>query len=499
MTAGTVRERAVPLEFTGARGGRAPVTWGQRAFWRLIRWLDEDDPYYNLPWSLPVYGRRDLDTVLSALRTLVERHESLRTTWEETPDGPVQRVMREGTLTVGVLDAGEAKPLAAAREAAAELAARVFDHAAEPPIRCAVVTSGGRPRAVAFALSHLAVDAWALEILATEWRALLAGEDLPAPAWQPLDQAALEQGAGAARGERALRHWRAELEQAPATLFDFPERTPEEPRFVKVGMESAAAGAAARTLAARWAVSTSSVLTSGCAAVLAALTGHRRVAMQLIVANRHDPRTAAMVGTAVQDGLFTLDLSAGTFADAARAGHRQALTAYRYAHYDPAAMAALREEIGRARGGAVDLSAYFNDTRPTGDWPALPPGDPAELAGRTRTFPVGAWQMVDATAFFSAGPAAHTCRLDLLVDTARLSSATAYTLLHAVETLLVRSVAGDVPLAGVAALCGVTPVGRPTGGDRPADGPAGGAETEPAGGTGAGDVLAAPSAAEDAP
>ncbi|MFC7649505.1 condensation domain-containing protein [Streptosporangium lutulentum] len=192
MTNGLTWQRTETVEFTGARGGEARLTWGQQALWRLTRWLDDGDPYFNLPWSLPVYGRRDLGAVLRALRGLVERHEALRTTYEEVPGGPVQRVAREGRFTVEVFEAGEARPLAAARELSAELAAKGFDYATEPPLRCAVVTGDGRPRAVAFALSHLAVDGWSLNVLATEWRGLLAGEELPAPVWQPLDQAAFE-------------------------------------------------------------------------------------------------------------------------------------------------------------------------------------------------------------------------------------------------------------------------------------------------------------------
>ena len=322
MTGDVRWQRAEPVEFTGARGGEAPLTWGQQAFWRLTRWLDDGDPYFNLPWSLPVYGRRDLGAVLLALRRLVERHETLRTTYEEVPGGPVQRVAREGRFTVEVFEAGEARPLVAARELSAELAAKGFDYATELPFRCAVVTRDGRPRAVAFALTHLAVDGWSLNVLATDWRSLLAGDELPAPAWQPLDQAAFErEGAGAARGERAFRHWRTVLGRVPRSLFDFPGETPEEQRFVRVGMESAAVAAAAEVLAERWSVSTASVLTTASAVLLATLTGHREVAMQLIVANRHGSQTEAMVGTVVQDGLFVLDLPEGTFADAVRAGH----------------------------------------------------------------------------------------------------------------------------------------------------------------------------------
>ncbi|MEV4379159.1 condensation domain-containing protein [Streptosporangium sp. NPDC049644] len=243
MTARSGRSSAVTVEFSGARGGESPLTWGQLAIWRITRWLEDGDPYFNMPWVLPVYGRHTLEAVIGALRGLVERYETLRTTCEEIADGPVQRVVSRGRFDVEVVDAGEDRPLAAAKKVSAELAARGFDYAVELPFRCAVVTVGGRPRAVAFALSHLAVDGWALDVLAGDWRALLAGDELSAPEWQPLDQAAFErEGTGAARGERALRHCRAELSRAPETMFDFPRVTAEEPRFVRVGMESGGGG-----------------------------------------------------------------------------------------------------------------------------------------------------------------------------------------------------------------------------------------------------------------
>ncbi|MEU4833751.1 condensation domain-containing protein [Streptosporangium sp. NPDC023615] len=471
------------VEFTGARGGESPSTWGQLAFWRLARWLDDDDPFYNMAWVLPVFGKRDLDAVLSVLRALVERHEALRTTFEQTPEGLVQRVADRGRFTVEVFDTN-VKPLAAARDLAAALAATAFDHTAELPFRSAVVTVDGRPRMVAFAFCHLAVDGGSLDVLARDWRSLLAGNEPPGPVWQPMDQAAFEQeGAGAARGERALRYWRTQLERAPRTMFDFPRTTPEKPRFIRLGMESAATAAATEALAARWSVSTSTVLTTAGAVLLSALTGHRRMVMQLVVANRHDPRVSGMAGTSAQDGLFVLDLPEGTFADATRAGHRQALTAYRHAQYDAYRMMALREEIGRERGGPMDLSAYFNDARTITDWPHLPavdpPGDPAAIAaltGRTRVFHVDAWDQVDATAMFSTGPATDVCQLYLLVDTAYVPRSTTHTLLLGMETLLVTAVARDVTLAEIADLCGITPVERPAvTGERPAatgEGPA---------------------------
>lgn len=457
-----VRLGSETVEFA-ADGGEAPLTWGQRAIWRITRWLDDGDPYFNMTWVLPVVGKPDLPTVLRALTALITRHESLRTTIGPAagtagggdtdpgapPDDLVQRIAGRGRLTVGVFDAAGGRPREVAAAVAAELAAKGFDYGGELPVRCAVVTADGRPRALAFALSHLAVDAGALDVMAAQWRRLLTGEPLPPVTWQPRDQAAHEQSAaGRARGERTLHHWRTVLRDVPATLFDHPPGTPEDPRFVRIGMDSAAVAAAAETLAERWSISTTSVLLSAAAVLLATVSGRRKAVMQFIVGNRHDQRLRDMVGTAVQDGLFTLDLPDGTFADAARAGHRQALITYRHAHYEPYAMMRLRDEAG-----PVDLSAYFNDVRTVPTWPNRPKGEPAELTGCTRMFFVGAWSEVDAKVFFATGPATHTCLLYLLTDTAYLPRAIAYEMLRGVETLLVRSVTEDVPLDRLREIC----------------------------------------------
>jgi len=418
---------SVTVEFTGARSGQGPLTWGQRAIWRITEWLPPGDPYFNMPWTLPVHGKPDLPAVLSALGRMLGRHESLRTNWSDGPDGIVQRVVGHGGLPVELIDAGGARPRALAGDIAADLAAKGFDYAAEPPLRCAIIMDGGRPRALAFAFSHLAVDAGALDVLAGEWPQLLAGEPLPERHPQPLDLAAEERSPeGLARGERALRHWRAALEKMPRPLFGASPATPEHPRFVKLGMESAVLATAATALAARWSVSTSSVLLGTYAVLLSRLTGHGTVAMQLIAGNRHDPRLAPMVGTLVQDGILVLDVAGASPAEAVRAANRGVLAAYRHARYDPMAQRALIAGIG------PPPTAYFNDVRAVAGWPNVParptPG---------RVFAAGAWPEVDADVFFTVGPATHTCRLDLLADTAHMPRTTIEATLREIETLLV--------------------------------------------------------------
>ncbi|TDC98159.1 hypothetical protein E1292_35770 [Nonomuraea deserti] len=452
------------VPFSGPRDGEATLTWGQRLMWRAVHLMGDSQSFLNCPWVLPVHGRRDLAAVLRALRALLERHESLRTTFAATPGGPVQRVARGGELAVDLVESGRERPLQAAERIAGELGRTVFAHGEDLPLRCVVVMDGGRPKALAFVFSHLAVDFQALSLLSAEWRALLRGEELPPPAWQPMDQAALErEEVFQARSARSIRHWRSVLDEVPLDVFDHPPREPEEPRFLEVGMESVALAAAAGRLSARWTVGTTSVLLAACATVLAEVSGRRRAVMQLVHSNRRDARTRSMVGTVGQDGLFVLDLPATDFAATCRAAQRNALVAYRNAHYDPYAMQAMREEVGRRRGREPDLDAFFNDRRGAGSWPNLPrlgsDEDVAGLTGETRVHVADAWPGVRFKVFFTVGTAAETGQLSLIVDTACLRRDTARAMLLGVETLLVRSLTEDVPMAGVCRLCGISAYG----------------------------------------
>ena len=458
----------VTVTFSGARDGEAPLTWGQRLMWRAVHLMGDSQTFLSCPWVLPVYGRRDLGSVLDALRVLLERHESLRTTFASTPDGPVQRVARDGELTVDMVEAGQDRALRVAERVADELGRTAFVHDKDLPLRCAVVLKNGRPTALALAFSHLAVDFQALNTLSEDWKILMRGEKPPPVEWQPMDQAAAEREEPyPARSAKSVRYWHSVLADGPLDVFDHPPREADDPRFIEVGMESTALAVAAQRLAERWTMSTTSVLLAACATVLATVSGRPRAVMQLVHSNRRDPRTRAMVGTVEQDGLFALDLPGTDFAAACRAAQRGALRAYRNAHYDPFEMQAMREEIGRRRGREPDLDAFFNDRRTTGTWPGLPPvasdEDVARLVEQTQTYVTNAWPGVRFKAFFTVLAAPDTGKLTLIVDTAYLPRDVAEAMLRGVEALLVRSLTEDVPMAAVPKVCGIGPyAGSPT-------------------------------------
>ncbi|MFJ1590697.1 condensation domain-containing protein [Kitasatospora albolonga] len=451
------------VPFSGLRSGSAPMSWGQQAIWRSIRWLDEEAHYFNLPRVHRLPEGTTTDQVLTLLGTLVARHEALRTTFEQRPEGPVQTVHGDGTLRVGLHPSdgiGEEEALAFAEG----LAATPFRNAEEFGMRYAILTEGGRPAWLILVVSHQASDFGGIRVLEDELNRLLHGEELAPAEWQPLDQARYQrQGEGAQRGRAALDHWERALATAPATHFDFPrpadaaaEDDPE--RFVRLRLDSVAGAVAAQRLADRCRVSTSTVLLTAAAVTLAAYTGHDRAVMLLIAGNRNEPRLQRMVGAQTENALFTIAVGDGTFEEAVRGGFLTAMSAYRSGEYDPEAMDRVRERVRAARGD-VDLSAFFNDVRLQDRWDALPElaDDDAEgllaLREKSGISFIGSWARQDAKYFVHTPYSPDSLHLYLMADTHYLPVPVIEGLLRAMEALLVESVHGRItPAEAVAAL-----------------------------------------------
>ncbi|WP_175412146.1 condensation domain-containing protein [Streptomyces sp. TRM64462] len=453
-TAEPVTSLTVP--FSGLRAGTAPMSWGQRAIWKSIAWLKEEAHYFNTPRVVRIPDGTTTDRAVAAIAGVLTRHEALRTTFADGPDGGTQTVHGEGEVTVEVHATAAPLPEEEAAAFARRLAATAFRHADEFGMRYALLTYGGRPVWLVLVVSHQVSDFWGVRVLERDLDVLLRGGDLEEDAaWQPLDQARHQQeGVGARRGREALAHWERTLTSVPASLFDAapPEDgvADDDPeRFVRLRLASPAGAVAAERLADRCRVSTGTVLLTAAAAVLAAYTGHEQAVLLLIAGNRNEPRLKGMVGAQTENALFVMEPGDGTFEDAVRGGFLTAMTAYRHGEYDPVAMDEVHARVRRARGTDLDLSAFFNDVRMRDRWEALPdvaPDDAAaleELRARSEISTTGTWPRQDAKYFVHTEYAPDRLHLYLMADTHHIPRATMPTLLRAMETLLVASAHGE--------------------------------------------------------
>ncbi|HEU0053517.1 MAG TPA: amino acid adenylation domain-containing protein, partial [Longimicrobium sp.] len=216
-----------PLAFAG-RDRPLPLSHSQRRLWFLCA-LEPDSPFYNIPAAVRLRGRLDVEALRRALGEIVRRHEAVRTTFHDTPDGPVQRVRpAPEAFALQVADL-RVFPAAWARAEVLRLAAdeaeTPFDLGRDLLLRALLVRVAEDEHVLVLVLHHIAGDGWSVGLLFSELAALYgafrAGEASPLPplpvqypdfaAWQ---RAWLDGGELNAQ----LAYWRARLAGAPAAL-----------------------------------------------------------------------------------------------------------------------------------------------------------------------------------------------------------------------------------------------------------------------------------------
>ncbi|GAA4033864.1 non-ribosomal peptide synthetase [Allokutzneria multivorans] len=150
--------------------GRAPQSFAQQRLWFLDQ-FEPDSTDYITPTALRLRGKLDVDALNSALTTLVARHESLRTVFD---DG-VQIVRPPFEISVPVQDiaAGELEAILT------EENSTPFDLRNGPLIRTRLLRLAADEHVLLVVLHHIITDGWSTAVLTDELSSLYAGRDLP--------------------------------------------------------------------------------------------------------------------------------------------------------------------------------------------------------------------------------------------------------------------------------------------------------------------------------
>lgn len=158
---------------------------------------------YNLPEIRRIDGELVASRLESALRSLIARHESLRTSFHEIHGTPVQRVHRQVPFTLAVHDIDEQR----APKRLETLIAR-FDLERAPLLRAALLRTGNAHSTLLLDVHHLVADGLSKDILIRELCALYRGESLPPAGAQYRDYVAWQQkAAGSADRARQRDYW----------------------------------------------------------------------------------------------------------------------------------------------------------------------------------------------------------------------------------------------------------------------------------------------------
>ncbi|MES1245585.1 MAG: amino acid adenylation domain-containing protein, partial [Acidobacteriota bacterium] len=284
------------------REGALPLSFAQSRLWFLDQ-LEPGQATYNIPLALDLHGPLDTPALERALHALVERQESLRTTFPWLDGRPVQVVgapALEGLPKADLSGLPEVDRLAvmAALESAA--AREPFDLARGPLWRALLVRRSESEHTLVLVLHHIIADGWSLGVLFRDLGGAYAGAaaaDLPVQyadfaLWQRewLRGEALE---------RQLAFWRPRLEGLPALELATDHPRPSVP--ARRGAECSRALsqdllASLRSFSGRRGATLFMTLIASLQALLYRYTGQRDFAIGSAVANRGASELEGLIG-----------------------------------------------------------------------------------------------------------------------------------------------------------------------------------------------------------
>nr|QEO74667.1 condensation domain-containing protein [uncultured bacterium] len=151
-----------------------PTSFAQQRLWFLNQ-LEPDSPAYNIAYAIGLRGRLEAGALERSLRELVERHETLRTTFATVEGRPVQVVAPEPEVALPVVDlrgrpAGEREE--ESRLLAADEARRVFDLARGPLLRAKLLRLSEEEHILLLTMHHIVSDGWSMGVFVRELAAL---------------------------------------------------------------------------------------------------------------------------------------------------------------------------------------------------------------------------------------------------------------------------------------------------------------------------------------
>ncbi|MGC9671047.1 non-ribosomal peptide synthase/polyketide synthase [Planosporangium sp. 12N6] len=289
------------------RSAPLPLSFAQQRLWFLNEFRP-GNAEYNSALALRLTGALDVPALVRALRGLVARHESLRTTFDDVDGKGVQVIHPDGDLPVPVADltdpAGRGR--AGLDRLLREEYAKPFDLRGGPLLRALLVRLADDEHVLLLTAHHIVTDGWSMGILGEELSALYGAAvrdeeaTLPAPSLQYADFAVWqrERLSGPALDEH-LGYWRTRL--AGLSPLELPT---DRPRPAVRGSRGAVheftipAEVSTRLagLAREQETTLFTALVAACQVLFARYSGQDDIALGTVVSGRNRPELDRVVG-----------------------------------------------------------------------------------------------------------------------------------------------------------------------------------------------------------
>jgi amino acid adenylation domain-containing protein/FkbH-like protein len=216
------------------RSDSIAMSFAQQRLWFLDQ-LEPGDPLYNIPQMFRMRGKLEVNALQRALNKVVERHESLRTTFGLRDGQPVQVIAPRLEMPLPLTDLRrlpEQNREAEVEKLATAEARKGFDLAAGPLVRAQLLRLSEEDHVLLFTMHHIVSDRWSMglvsEELAAHYAAFVSGQSSTVPELtiQYPDFAAWQRRwlQGEALSSQ-LAYWKKQLAGAPPVLELPTDRT----------------------------------------------------------------------------------------------------------------------------------------------------------------------------------------------------------------------------------------------------------------------------------
>ncbi|RKG78442.1 amino acid adenylation domain-containing protein [Corallococcus exercitus] len=324
---------------------QAPLSFAQERMWFLDKW-SPGSAAFHMPTAVRLTGTVDTDALGRALALLVERHDTLRTTFQEREGGAVQVIASTGEVPLEVMDL-QGLPVserdAEAQRRVVALAQQPFSLEQGPLLRAVLMLLGNGEQVLLIDQHHIVSDGWSMGVLVHElavlYRACLEGQPSPLKPLplQYADWAVWQKDwLQGAELERQLTYWKNRLN--PHALLELPQDKPRPALMSSKGERqvmhlSPALTNALKALGQREGRTLFVTLLSAFNVLLSRYTGQDDIVVGTPIAGRPRAEVEGLIGLFVNMLALRSDLSGKpTFKELLRRVHESTLDAY--AHQD---------------------------------------------------------------------------------------------------------------------------------------------------------------------
>ena len=312
-----VREQTIRKEFVSPEPSEketrkppqtrtAPLSFSQQRLW----FLDQYEPnniLYNIPTAIRLHGALDVTALERSLNEILNRHESLRTTFGVVRDRPVQVINEKRAFRLSVIELREEDQEATALRLAAEEARKPFNLADGPLLRVTLLRLADDEHVMLITMHHIISDGWSIKVLIREIGELYEAyandreitlPDLPI---QYADFAAWQRGwLQGERLEEQLSYWRTQLADAPP-LLELPTDRPRPTFKTFHGADiclslSRDLSAGISRLSRREGATVFMTLLAAFSTLLYRYSGQRDILIGTPIANRNRAETESLIG-----------------------------------------------------------------------------------------------------------------------------------------------------------------------------------------------------------